>query len=145
MNTFLILAAALAVLSGPALSDDCAPKSDSSQQSKTAKKETPFACNRKALDPEARKRHFDELGPALREMIKNVRELPNGYEFELPADPKSVQLVAEWAAGERQCCPFFDITMRLTAEDGPMWLRLTGRKGTKQFIEVDGAKWIAKK
>jgi hypothetical protein len=59
--------------------------------------ESPFACNRLALTPEQRKRHFDELGPALRSLRKSVRELPNGYGFEFPADSKTIELVAEWA------------------------------------------------
>ena len=104
--------------------------------------QSPFACDRLALDPEARKRHFDELGPALRSMRKAVRELPDGYEFQFPADPKSIALVAEWVAGERLCCPFFNIELRMEPEGGPFWLRLTGRQGTKEFIQVDGASWI---
>jgi hypothetical protein len=104
----------------------------------------PFACNRFALTPEQRKRHFDELSPKLLLLKKSVRELPNGYEFELPADPKTVQLVAEWAVGERACCPFFDIDMRLEREGGSLWLGVTGREGVKQFIQADGAAWIRK-
>lgn len=104
--------------------------------------ESPFACNRLALTPEQRKRHFDELGPQLRSRKKQVRELPNGYEFELPSDPTTVQLVAEWVIGERACCPFFDIDMRLEREGGALWLVLTGREGVKQFIQADGAAWI---
>ena len=49
--------------------------------------ESPFACDRSALTAADRKRHFDELGPTLRGMVKNVRELPDGYEFQFPADP----------------------------------------------------------
>ena len=108
----------------------------------TAAKESPFACDREALDPAARKRHFDELGPMLREKIQGLRELTDGYEFQFPADPQTVQEVAEWSAGERLCCPFFDIAMRMDREGGPFWLRLTGRKGTKAFIESDGAAWL---
>jgi hypothetical protein len=106
--------------------------------------ESAFACNRLALTPEQRKRHFDELGPKLLSLKKSVRELPNGYEFEFPADSNTVQLVAEWAVGERACCPFFDIDMRLEREGGSLWLRLTGREGVKQFIQVDGGAWIRK-
>jgi hypothetical protein len=36
--------------------------------------ESPFACDRLAFDPEARRRHFVELGPALRGLKKGVRE-----------------------------------------------------------------------
>jgi hypothetical protein len=53
-----------------------------------------------------------------------------------------VQLVAEWAAGERLCCPFFDINIRLEPEGGPMWLTITGREGTKRFMQVDAPAWI---
>jgi len=111
-------------------------------QSASSIRQSPFACDRLALDPEARKRHFDELGPTLRSMRKAVRELPDGYEFQFPADPKTIAIVAEWAAGERLCCPFFDIQLRMEPEGGPFWLRLTGREGTKAFIKVDGASWI---
>jgi len=113
-----------------------------SPSAKTA--ESPFACNRLALTPEQRKRHFDELSPKLLSLKKSVRELPNGYEFEFPADPNTVQLVAEWAIGERACCPFFDIDMRLEREGGSLWLGVTGREGVKQFIQADGAAWIRK-
>ena len=120
------------------------PKSAAAQASaaEVKRSESPFACNRFALTSEQRKRHFDELGPKLRSLKKNVRELTNGYEFEFSADPNTVQLVAEWAIGERACCPFFDIDMRLEREGGSLWLRLTGREGVKQFIQADGAAWI---
>ena len=108
----------------------------------TKRSESPFACNRLALTPDQRKRHFDELGPKLRSLKKSVRELPNGYEFEFSPASNTVQLVAEWAVGERACCPFFDIDMRLEREGGSLWLRLTGREGVKQFIQADGASWI---
>jgi hypothetical protein len=96
-----------------------------------------FACNAFALSPEVRKRHFDELGPALLKLKKSTRELPDGYEFELPPDNRTYQLLTEWAFQERLCCPFFDIDMRFDRENGPLWLRLTGRPGTKEFIKEE--------
>jgi hypothetical protein len=112
--------------------------------------ESPFACNRAALTGAGRKRHFDELGPALRTIVKSVRELPDGYEFQFPPDPATFRLVAEWAAGEHLCCPFFDIELRQEREraagehNGAFWMRLSGRSGVKQFIETDLGKWIKK-
>ena len=105
-------------------------------------RQSPFACDTSALTPEQRKRHFDELGPALRALRKGVRELPDGYEFQFPSDQKTYEMLTEWAHQESLCCPFFDINVRLDREGGPLWLRLTGREGTKDFIKVDGAKWI---
>jgi hypothetical protein len=104
--------------------------------------ESPFACNLAALSPAERKRHFDEVGPALFALKAGVRELPNGYAIQLPGDARTIQLAAEWAAAERACCPFFDIDLRLEREGGPVWLTLTGREGTKQFIEADAPAWI---
>jgi hypothetical protein len=98
-----------------------------------------FACNAFALSPEARKRHFDELGPALLKLKKSTRELPDGYEFELPSDKGTYQLLTEWVFQERLCCPFFDIDVRFDRENGPLWLRLTGRPGTKDFIKAEFA------
>jgi hypothetical protein len=101
-----------------------------------------FRLRSTALNIEQRKRHFDELGPQLRSLAKGVRELADGYEFEFPADPATFQLVAEWAAGEHLCCPFFDIDLRLEREHGAFWLRLTGREGVKQFIKADFGRWF---
>jgi hypothetical protein len=98
---------------------------------------SPLACNAFALSPEARKRHFDEVGPALLKLKKSTRELPDGYEFELPADKAAWQLLAEWVIDERLCCPFLDIELRFSRENGPLFLRLTGRPGTKEFIKED--------
>jgi hypothetical protein len=104
--------------------------------------QTPFACDRLALDTAARKHHFDELGPALAAIRKGIRELPDGYEFAFPPDPQSVKLVLEWVAGERLCCPFFDIQVQMDREDGPVKLRLTGRDGVKAFIKGDFVRWM---
>ena len=98
---------------------------------------SPLACNAFALSPEARKRHFEEVGPALLKLKKSTRELPDGFEFELPADNTTYQVLTEWAFQERLCCPFFDIDLRLDRENGPLWLRLTGRPGTKEFIKLE--------
>jgi hypothetical protein len=105
--------------------------------SQSAKHESPFACNAFALSPEIRERHFEELGPALLKLTKSMRELPDGYEFELPPDNQTYQLLTEWALQERLCCPFFDIDLRFDREGGPLWLRLTGRPGTKEFIKAE--------
>jgi hypothetical protein len=139
--TMIVLAILCAVVSSHPASGQ-ASGAQAADPAPKAIHESPFACDRLALDPEARKRHFEELGPALRSMRKAIKELPDGYEFQFPSDPKIIAMVAEWAAGERLCCPFFDIQLRMEAEGGPFWLRLTGRKGTKDFIKVDGASWV---
>ena len=98
---------------------------------------SPFACNALALSPEARKRHFEEVGPALLKFKKSTHELSDGYEFEFPADKATCQLLTDWVIDERLCCPFLDIELRFSRESGPLWLRLTGRPGIKEFIQED--------
>lgn len=120
---------------------DLQPQSTSSGPL-TPRRASPFFCNHLALTPAERKRHFEELGPKLRSLRKNVRELDDGYEFEFPGDATTYQLLTEWAIQERLCCPFFEISLRLDPESGPLWLRLTGRPGTKEFIKVDAPSWI---
>ncbi|SRR6266436_6704237 len=110
---------------------------DQSVPSSETEHVSPFACNAFALSPEVRKRHFEELGPALLKLKKSMRELPDGYELEFPPDNKTYQWLTEWAFQERLCCPFFDIALRFDRENGPLWLRLTGRPGTKEFIKME--------
>lgn len=150
IRTTAIISTALsaAFLSGFAITKMAVPngnvticQNDNTLQTARSTDQHPFACDRSALDSEARKRHFNELGPALRSMKKAERELPDGYEFQFPSDAKTITTVAEWAAGERLCCPFLKIELRIEPEQGPFWLRLTGREGTKQFIEADFASW----
>ena len=140
MNPRLFVLPALAVLSIPALagSPTASPKQTS------AEAESPFACNVQALTPQERKRHFEELGPMLRARKTGVRELSDGYEFEFPANPENYRLLSEWTFQERLCCPFFDLAIVLDREGGPLHLRLTGRPGTKAFIEEDAKPWLAR-
>jgi hypothetical protein len=73
----------------------------------------------------------------LLKLKKSTRELPDGYEFEFPTDWNTWQLLMKWVFDERLCCPFLDIDVRCSKEGGPLWLRLTGRPGTKEFIKED--------
>jgi hypothetical protein len=140
MKTILIVASVLAMLAGAVFVRNASAQRN--EKSAKPKQESPLACDRVALTPEQRKRHFDELGPTLRSLKTTARELPNGFEFQFPSDMKTYQLAAEWAAGERVCCPFFEIDLRSEPEGGPVWLRLTGRDGVKEFIHAEGAAWI---
>ena len=142
MKTVSILIVGLAVVGLYAATQNV--QQVSAAQTATEKHESPFACNRLALTPEQRHRHFDELGPALVKLRKDVHELADGYEFEFPSDNHTLQMLTEWMQGERLCCPFFDFDLRIGRESGPVWLRLTGRPGAKAFMQVDGAKWVQK-
>jgi hypothetical protein len=142
MNRLCLLLIVISFLTVPAAPEDACKTSGAKTAAK--KGESAFVCDRLAFSPEVRKRHFEVLGPALGNLRTNVRELPNGYEFQFPSDPKTIAMIDEWAEQERLCCPFFDIDVRFEHEGGPTWLRLTGRPGTKEFMRVEGAEWIRK-
>jgi hypothetical protein len=111
--------------------------------SRSHKSRSLLACNPLALSSGERTRHFNELGPALRSLKMSVRELDNGYEFEFPGDRATLQLLAEWVTQERECCPFFEITLRLEPDQGVARLRLTGREGAKMILKVGLAAELA--
>lgn len=98
--------------------------------------EQPFFCDLTALDASQRKRHR-ELTERLRESVKEVREMADGYAFRLAADTDRITLAAEWVALERLCCPFFDFQLDVGSRDKPLWLRITGRAGVKPFMQSE--------
>ena len=103
---------------------------------KKAAQESPFACNMLALDAEGRKRH-KVVSERMRAAVKDVQDLPDGYAFRFPAEESTILLVSEFIARERLCCPFFRFELVAEQEDGPLWLRLRGREGVKEFIKAE--------
>src|SRR5262245_56557141 len=110
-----------------------------------AKHESPLACHPSALSPAERRQHFEEYGPRLRERLKGIHELPDGYEFEFTSDSATYAMLSTWMYQERLCCPFFDLDLRIDREGGPLRLRLTGREGVKQFITAEFEPWFPRK
>ncbi len=100
-----------------------------------AKDSQPFACSLTALTAEQRKRHA-ELAKTLKESVKEIQELPDGYAFRLPDDTKTILATAEFISYEKLCCPFFKFNLEIESNGKPMWLRLTGREGVKQFLKT---------
>ena len=98
-----------------------------------ASPETPFACNLTALSPAEREEHR-RLGALVLDALKSLRELADGYAFELEGSRVAIGDLAAWVGFERRCCPFFGFQLELSRENGPVILRLTGREGVKDFI-----------
>ena len=95
-----------------------------------------FACNMLALDATGRKRH-GEVTKQMKAATKEQRELPDGYAFRFVSDQSTILLVSEFIARERLCCPFFKFEMAVEPEDGPLWMRLHGAEGIKDFIKLE--------
>jgi len=102
----------------------------------TPESEAPFACSLTAMSA-AERAHHKELSQELHAAVKETRELPNGYAFRLSGERRSLAMLSEWVSLERLCCPFFTFQIEAGAETQPIWLRMTGREGVKQFMQSE--------
>ncbi len=109
----------------------------SGQQEKTLmkKEETPIMCRLDALTAEERKRHL-ALGKRLQESREEIREIADGYAIRFPGDSKHLLDIAEFVSRERRCCPFFTFEIEAAGEDEPLWLKLKGGEGVKEFLKA---------
>ncbi len=91
------------------------------------------------LSPEQRSTHL-ATSRELFSKMQGIEELGEGYRFRLDHDPQTIVKAAEFISLEKLCCPFLNFALEVEAEDGPLWLRLTGREGVKDFIreEISG-------
>lgn len=101
--------------------------------------ESPIACDMSAIDPALRARHIAAGGEVFG-AAEEIREIPGGYAFRLPAESDTLLKAAEFISLERLCCPFLRFSLEVEPEGGPVRLRLTGREGVKAFVreEVSG-------
>ena len=103
-----------------------------------ARGKSPIACDMSVLSPAQREMHL-ATSRELFSNLKEIRELSNGYEVRLDA-PNVILEAAEFVTLEKLCCPFLNFSIVVEAESGPVWLRLTGREGVKEFLreEING-------
>ena len=67
--------------------------------------------------------------------MREKSSLPNGYAYRFDAD--AFDDLARWIANERRCCPFLTFAVELTPNAGPIWVRLTGPDGTRDFLDAE--------
>lgn len=89
-----------------------------------------------AIDPSKQQQHI-ATAQLVFAAVTEVRELPNGYAFQLPKESEMLRKVGEFMALERLCCPFFGFTLEVEREGGAVWLHVTGRDGVKPFIQAE--------
>jgi hypothetical protein len=71
-----------------------------------------------------------------RSSVTAVEELSDGYDFCLPGDRNTIAIAAEMFAAERECCPFLTFTLTAHPNAGPLFVRITGPMGTKEFLKT---------
>lgn len=84
--------------------------------------------------PELQERRAGVL-KGLRESAKEFRELDNG--LSLRYSKEKIGDLVEFIKLERDCCNFLEFTLRFEANDGPVWLSVTGHEGAKAIITAE--------
>jgi hypothetical protein len=93
-------------------------------------------CDMTVFSPEERERHIAAIGQMLA-AVSEAQEFADGYALRFAPDTAVLLNLAEFIAGERLCCPFLNFDLRVEAEGGPVWLRLTGPEGVKEFLRME--------
>ena len=93
----------------------------------------PLACVPGAIPLAQRPAHFARLDRLFGDAVRERRDVENGYAFRF--DPAAFDELARFVANERRCCPFFTFTLEVAADQGPIWLRITGREGAKAVLQ----------
>jgi len=99
-------------------------------------KQSSFYCNTNALSPSQRTHHKELTRRLVATRTQSVETL-NGYEFWFSPSTVSLVELADWAANESKCCPFFDFHIDLEREGELLCLRLTGPEGINAFIRAE--------
>ena len=114
------------------------PISAQDKQRKSAEKKSmndqPIACNLLGLNKAQLKRQH-ELHEQLFSHKLEMRELPDGYAISLPSTTENIMSVAEFISLERICCSFFRFELEASKPDDPLWFRITGGEGVKEFMK----------
>ena len=90
--------------------------------------------NRERFSPSRVQPRHAGLLYQIQNCLEEVRELPDGFALRFFDDGTLLARLAEWVRLESVCCPFLRFEVRVERRAGPVWLRLTGAEGTKEFL-----------
>lgn len=94
----------------------------------------PIACH---LPEPALVQRQQELKATLFQRVTAVQELADGYALRFPGDETTAETLLTFIQFERRCCPFFHFELSFEPAQGPIWLRLRGGEGVKEFIHEE--------
>lgn len=71
------------------------------------------------------------------------QEIADGYALCFPGDGDWASRLLAFILFERECCPFLTFELVFEDQHGPLWLRLRGPEGVKEFFRgwPDGMCW----
>ena len=105
---------------------------------KTSAQSTPLICNTDVFTPAERENHI-QTTTQLFQRVQTVHEVENGFEFMFPnfGAAENLTQLTEFIYNERRCCPFLEFTLKITPNDAPISLLLTGPEGTQEFLRAE--------
>ena len=96
----------------------------------------PIACDFSAMDTTQRERH-ESVWQQIQGALQGIEELSHGYAMKFQMETSLFLLLAEFITLERLCCPFINFALEIEPADGPLWLKLTGQDGVKEFLQAE--------
>jgi hypothetical protein len=101
--------------------------------------ELPIACKLSGDELAERGEAVDELFKE----VEQVRELADGYAFRFSGTAAMASRLLAFTLVERSCCPFFTFELVFEPNEGPIWVRLRGAEGVKEFVASNVGEVIA--
>jgi hypothetical protein len=98
-----------------------------------------LACDLGALSVDERARR-SSLASRVFGRFREIQEVSDGYAGRLDPDSEIVRDALDWLLLERRCCPFLRLDLSFEQSNGPVWLRLGGGPGVKEFLAAAGLK-----
>jgi hypothetical protein len=117
----------LARLNRVAIEEDNALKAINTERSPR----TMIACS---LSERELARRSEAVQRELFALAEEIVELDDGFGYRFADAADWPAKLIEFAASERRCCSFFRIEIEFAPDLGPIWLRLRGPAGVKDFI-----------
>jgi hypothetical protein len=69
--------------------------------------------------------------------VAERHDIATGLELRVDKRQTSIIDLARWIDAERRCCPFLRLGIEQEPHDGPLWLRITGPEGVKDFLAAE--------
>ena len=100
-------------------------------------RDTPVACNLGALSA-AERAQRSALSARVRERVVSVRETEGGFRLHLPGDATLYRQALDLIDLERRCCPFLELRLVFSSDEGPVYLDIGGNAEAKAFLVSSG-------
>jgi hypothetical protein len=97
------------------------------------KKVIPVACCHTVFTNEQRS-DYKNAWNELEKRRLGITDIEMGFEHQFSGDKDTLRLLNEWISLERKCCPFLIFTVRVSNENEPIFLQITGTDEAKSFL-----------